>query len=63
MQGHIAGLDAEAAAALETVRAKYNTLGEKFTQREDIIVELRARMDEYERGVHGLTYAVSHEAP
>ena len=27
---------------------------EKLKQREDVIVELRARMDEYERGVHGL---------
>ena len=28
------------------MRGKYATLGEKFTQREDIIVELRARMNE-----------------
>ena len=49
----------EAAGALEAVRAKYASLGEKFTQREDIIVELRARMGEYETGVYGLREAVA----
>ena len=41
------------------VRDKYKSLGEKFTQREDIIVELRARMSEYETGVYGLREAVA----
>ena len=52
----------EAATSLEAVRAKYATLGEKFTQREDIIVELRARMGEYETGVYGLREAVRHSS-
>ena len=32
-------------------KKRYNTLGEKFKEREDVIVELRARMNEYEVGV------------
>ena len=37
------------------------SLSEKFAQREDVIVELRARMDEYERGVHGLREEVQEK--
>ena len=39
-------------------KKKYKSLGEKFAQREDVIVELRARMNEYEVGVYGLREAV-----
>lgn len=40
---------------------RYTSLSEKFAQREDVIVELRARMDEYERGVHGLREEVQEK--
>eukprot|EP00965_Chrysotila_dentata_P206814 6183764-Pleurochrysis_carterae.AAC.1 len=38
--------------------SRYSTLSEKFAAREDVIVELRARMHEYESGVYGLREAV-----
>ena len=42
-------------------KKRYSSLSEKFAQREDVIVELRARMDEYERGVHGLREEVQEK--
>ena len=46
----------------EAAKKRYTTLSEKFAQNEDVIVELRARMDEYERGVHGLREEVTEKA-
>ena len=49
-------------ARLDASKKRYTTLSEKFAQNEDVIVELRARMDEYERGVHGLREEVQEKA-
>ena len=51
----------EASAKVEAAKKRYTSLSEKFAQREDVIVELRARMDEYERGVHGLREEVQEK--
>ena len=48
-------------ANLDAARKRYGALSEKFAQREDVVVELRARMDEYERGVHGLREEVQEK--
>ena len=52
---------ADAASKLDAAKKRYTSLSEKFAQREDVIVELRARMDEYERGVHGLREEVQEK--
>ena len=46
---------------LDGVQKRYMSLSEKFAQREDVIVELRARMDDYECGVHGLREEVQEK--
>ena len=46
---------------LDGVQKRYTSLSEKFAQREDVIVELRTRMDEYECGVHGLREEVQEK--
>ena len=51
----------DATERLEAAKKRYTSLSEKFAQREDVIVELRARMDEYERGVHGLREEVQEK--
>ena len=51
----------EQSKQLDGSKKRYTSLSEKFTQREDVIVELRARMDEYERGVHGLREEVQEK--
>lgn len=48
----------EGKAELARQKAREAALGEKLAQREDVIVELRARMSEYEVGVFGLREAV-----
>ena len=42
-------------------KRRYQALSEKFARREDIIVELRARMADYESGVHGLREEVQEK--
>ena len=51
----------DASGKLDATRKRHISLSEKFAQREDVIVELRARMDEYERGVHGLREEVQEK--
>lgn len=48
----------EGRAELARQKSREAALGEKLAQREDVIVELRARMGEYEVGVFGLREAV-----